>query len=179
MTRAYFQNFFTTVKALVNQAHANGTSSSDGYHHYEAPESELTSRYASKTAPNCYPSSPITIHSLLLPSSYHETQFAVREALCDSFNTPIALDHLRDLVSRTNVYINSRGKNLNVGVLENIARWVSKMLRLFGLGEGENSEIGWGQESQGDATFDVGSSLLSHCHHLLNRDLFFNRGKRY
>ncbi|KAG6866398.1 hypothetical protein C0991_004683 [Blastosporella zonata] len=112
-------NFFTVVKALVNQAHAESTNS-DGRHHYEAPESELT-------------------------INFHESQSKFRAALCDSFNTPAALDILRDLVSKTNVYINSRGKNLNVGVVENCARWIGRMLRMFGLGEGENQEIGWGQ----------------------------------
>ena len=77
-------------------------------------------------------------------------------ALCDSFNTPVALDVLRDLVSRTNVYINSRGKDLNVGVVEMVARWIGRMLRMFGLGEGENSEIGWGQaEDSGESNFNV------------------------
>ncbi|KAK7049885.1 cysteinyl-tRNA synthetase [Paramarasmius palmivorus] len=118
-------NFFTTVKALVSQSRANGLVS-DGYHHYEALESELTARF-------------------------HETQLNFRAALCDSFNTPGALDAIRDIVSRTNTYINSRGKNVNVGVVENITRWVGKMLRMFGLGEGENTELGWGQENKGDA----------------------------
>ncbi|KAG6827339.1 hypothetical protein H0H92_012160 [Tricholoma furcatifolium] len=115
-------NFFTVVKALVNQARADFTKS-DGYHHYEGPESELTRQF-------------------------YESQSKFRAALCDSFNTPVALDVLRDLVSKTNVYINSRGKNLNVGVVENCARWIGQMLRMFGLGEGENLEIGWGQADQ-------------------------------
>jgi cysteinyl-tRNA synthetase len=54
------------------------------------------------------------------------------------------VDVIRELVSRTNVYINSRGKNVNVALVEYVARWVSRMLRVFGLGEGESSEIGWG-----------------------------------
>ncbi|GLB37791.1 putative tRNA synthetases class I (C) catalytic domain [Lyophyllum shimeji] len=115
-------NFFTVVKALVNQARAEMTVS-DGRHHFEEPEIELT-------------------------SSFHESQSNFRAALCDSFNTPAALDVLRDLVSKTNVYINSRGKNLNVRVVENVARWVGQMLRMFGLGEGETAEIGWGQEAE-------------------------------
>lgn len=82
--------------------------------------------------------------------SFYEAQQAFRIALSDSFNTPAALATLKDLVSRTNVYINSRGKNLNVGVVEHIARWVGKMLRMFGLGEGggNGEELGWGQDSQ-------------------------------
>lgn len=87
-------------------------------------------------------------------------QSAFRTAICDSFNTPASLDVLRDLVSRTNVYINSRGKNLNVGLVENIARWIGKMLRVFGLGEGESTEIGWGQDSQGETSVNVCASLL-------------------
>lgn len=54
---------------------------------------------------------------------------------------------LRELVSKTNVYINARGAaNVNVAVIENNARWVGDMLRMFGLGEGERRELGWGQE---------------------------------
>lgn len=40
----YPQNFFTIVKALLNQAQADGYKS-DGYHHYETAERELTTRY--------------------------------------------------------------------------------------------------------------------------------------
>ena len=76
-------------------------------------------------------------------------------ALCDSFNTPVALDVLRDLVSRTNVYITARGRNVNVGLVENIAMWVGKMLRMFGLGEGESTELGWGQDSEGAGAVNV------------------------
>ncbi|KAJ3727175.1 tRNA synthetases class I (C) catalytic domain-containing protein [Lentinula guzmanii] len=98
----------------------NNGVTSDGYHHYEDLEKELVAKYT------------------------------FRAALCDSFNTPEALDVLRDLVSRTNTYINSRGKAVNLGVVQNIARWVGKMLRMFGLGEGESSEIGWGQEGNAE-----------------------------
>ncbi|KDR75100.1 hypothetical protein GALMADRAFT_248997 [Galerina marginata CBS 339.88] len=112
-------NFFTTVKALINQANAEGTAS-DGHHHFEQQEKDLL-------------------------ASFYDSQSAFREALCDSFNTPAATDVLRELVSRTNVYINSRGKALNVKLVENIAEWVGKMLRMFGLGEGQSSDIGWGQ----------------------------------
>lgn len=69
-------------------------------------------------------------------------------ALCDSFNTPVALDVLRDIVSKTNVYINSSGAALNIAVVTRVARWVGDMLRMFGLGEGarQEGEIGWGQD---------------------------------
>ena len=44
---------------------------------------------------------------------------------------------------------------MNVGLLEIVAAWVGKMLRMFGLGEGELNEIGWGEERQGDDNVNV------------------------
>ena len=32
------------------------------------------------------------------------------------------------------------------GLVQRVARWVGDMLRMFGLGEGESNDIGWGQE---------------------------------
>ena len=94
----------------------------------------------------------------------NESKLAFRSALCDSFNTPEALKILRDLVSRTNVYINTRAKSLNVALVEQSARWVGNMLRMFGLGEGERLELGWGQETTSDAnSANVSLSALSQC----------------
>lgn len=86
----------------------------------------------------------------------HQSQAALHAALCDSFNTPEAINVIRDLVASTNIYITTRGANLDVSVVERIARWTGQMLRMFGLGEGESSEIGWGQElSPGEASVNV------------------------
>lgn len=92
----------------------------------------------------------------------YRAQDRFREALCDSFDTPSAVNVLRDLVSRTNVYINSRANELDVKVVERIARWIGNMLRMFGLGEGDPSELGWGQVSQ-DGTASV--NVSNACHH--------------
>ena len=80
--------------------------------------------------------------------SLEKAQADFRAALCDSFNTPVGLGILRELVSKTNVYINTSGAALDVGVLTRVARWVGDMLRMFGLGEGSrpDGEIGWGQD---------------------------------
>jgi len=113
----------------------------DGHHHHEEPEIELT-------------------------SSFYESQLNFRVALCDSFNTPMALDVLRDLVSKTNIYINSRGKHLNIGVVEAVARWISQMLRIFGLGEGDRTEIGWGQGAEEDRTVNREEVLMPYLRQL-------------
>lgn len=87
----------------------------------------------------------------------YDSKTAFRAALCDSFNTPEALKIIRDLVSRINIYINSRGRklNLNLSLLEQCARWIGDMLRMFGLGEGQASEIGWGYEDEGPGGVNV------------------------
>jgi len=118
---ATFNNFFATVKALVSR-YRSPSHQADGLHHYGAEERELTARF-------------------------HAAQVAFRAALCDSFNTPEALIILRDVVSRTNVYINAQGSSLNIGLVEYITKWVGNMLRMFGLGEGQVEEIGWGQDA--------------------------------
>ncbi|RDX40694.1 cysteinyl-tRNA synthetase [Lentinus brumalis] len=119
-----FNNFFTNVKALVSQAEAEGPKL-DSKNHFQQAERELT-------------------------DSLHASQAAFRAALCDSFNTPEAVNVLRDLVSRTNVYLKAPGSNVEIGLVQRVARWVGDMLRMFGLGEGESTEIGWGQERSAD-----------------------------
>ncbi|KAF8813902.1 hypothetical protein BYT27DRAFT_7180683 [Phlegmacium glaucopus] len=133
---ATINNFFTTAKALVNQAKGQGTAS-DGHHHFETSEQELL---------RCF----------------YQSQSTFREALCDSFNTPAAVDILRDLISRTNVYINFRGKFLNVTLIQNIAQWVGKMLRMFGLGEGDKTELGWGQQNETGGNVDREEMLMPY-----------------
>ncbi|KAH9946950.1 cysteinyl-tRNA synthetase [Amylocystis lapponica] len=133
------KNFFTVVKALISQARAEGPQL-DGTNRYQDAERELTKRYLPPSH------TMIFLFSHAKHTSLHQSQNAFRVALCDSFNTPDALGVLRELVSRTNVYINSRGASLDTSVVERIARWVGQMLRMFGLGEGENTEIGWGQD---------------------------------
>ncbi|KAJ7212947.1 tRNA synthetases class I (C) catalytic domain-containing protein [Mycena pura] len=116
-------NFFTNVSALVSRLRADGMTS-DGYHHYEAPEAELR-------------------------VALYESQHAFRVALCDSFNTPVAIIILKDLITRSNVYMTARGRAVNVQLLKNTAGWIGKMLRMFGLGAGSSEELGWGLDDDG------------------------------
>ena len=71
-------------------------------------------------------------------------------ALCDSFNTPTAIAVLIDIIGKTNVYF-ARTTAYNIGVIETIALWVTRMLRMFGLGEGENVSVGWGKAGEAAA----------------------------
>ncbi|KAG8991512.1 hypothetical protein FRB90_001314 [Tulasnella sp. 427] len=114
-------NFFNVVKALILESRSSNVDS-DQHHHYDKPEKELAAFLA-------------------------ETQISFRASLSDSFNTPEALDHLLELISRTNVYLQRGRSNINVGLVERIAGWVTKMLRMFGLGEGPitRNTIGWSE----------------------------------
>lgn len=124
------------MKALVSQARAESEPFT-GRHGYDESEHKLS-------------------------ACLQEAQTAFHAALCDSFNTPVALDVLRDIISKTNVYVNSRGKNLNLKLVERIARWVGQMLRMFGLGEGRSSEIGWGQERGEEGNMNADEILMPY-----------------
>lgn len=81
-------------------------------------------------------------------------QLDFRASLADSFDTPRALQILLDLVSASNVYLSRGRQNVNVGVLSAVSEWVTRMLRMFGLGEGSATDskgeklVGWGAASQ-------------------------------
>ncbi|KAG2031456.1 tRNA synthetases class I (C) catalytic domain-containing protein [Suillus americanus] len=130
------QNFFTNVRAIISQAWAHEDQSDGEHHHNDAERELMKSLYDSKTA--------------------------FRVALCDSFNTPEALKVMRDLVSRINIYINSPGRKANVSVVEQSATWIGDMLRMFGLGEGQASEIGWGQEDEGAGGVNREETLMPY-----------------
>ena len=123
-----FNNFFAATKAKVAEQRAVHAAFSDGKHHY-GPE-EKTLMAALTTA-----------------------QREFREAMCDSFDTPRGMEILLQLVSKANVYEKTRERrtDVNVGVLEAVARYVGDMLKMLGLGEGSGSsdELGWGDAEQG------------------------------
>jgi cysteinyl-tRNA synthetase len=91
------------------------------------------------------------IHVLVISLMKAQTDFRV--ALCDSFNTVQALEILLKLVSETNKYISSRQSaksQISPELLSKIALWVTRMLRMFGLGEGpDDGGIGWGNPQGG------------------------------
>ncbi|CAI2177222.1 4473_t:CDS:10 [Funneliformis geosporum] len=117
------ENFFVNTKALLNERKHNAYDS-DGTHRYRSSERELINLLRDKK---------ITIH----------------EALCDSINTPNAISELMELINRANIYLSSGRNNINVNVLENIAKYATKILKIFGVTENPASEeIGFGISQQ-------------------------------
>jgi cysteinyl-tRNA synthetase len=129
-----FNNFFRNVKAKISDFESRNAPS-DGLHYYDQPEKQLI-------------------------SDLQKAQAAFRGALCDSFNTPEALNVLVTLVSQTNVYLQARPRPQNISALRTTAEWVTRMLRMFGLGEGQavlqEGAVGWGEvTAESDTGVDV------------------------
>ncbi|QRV94275.1 cysteinyl-tRNA synthetase [Ceratobasidium sp. AG-Ba] len=121
-----FNNFFALAKALISDEEAASEKPpvEEPRHNYGEAEAELTAFLA-------------------------QTQHAYRVALCDSFNTPEAMQKVLDLVSRANVYVARGRSRVNVGVVSHIARWVTTALKVFGLGDNVTGNIGWGGDGAG------------------------------
>ena len=139
------QNFFANVKALSLKASASRTLK--GQHNHDQAEKDLLAKL-------------------------FEAQIQLHAALCDSFDTPTALEILCDLVSTANVYINSRPSISNTDPLEAVALWVTRILRIFGLGEGPGTslngkdQIGWGELSTDESSaVNVRVRRLHACSH--------------
>lgn len=61
-------------------------------------------------------------------------RLAVDEALCDSFDTPAALNGLLELISLTNIYMKS--PTVSAATLNHVRSYVMKMYSIFGLSSG-------------------------------------------
>lgn len=85
-----------------------------------------------------------------LAAALETAQIHFRAALCDSFDTSKGLYTLLDLVSVANVYLNRGRSNVNIPAVAAVEEWVTRMLRMLGLGEGSPTDangirsVGWG-----------------------------------
>lgn len=57
-----------------------------------------------------------------------------------------------NLIATVNKYLAERGRAYNIGPVRSIAEWVTRMLNMFGLGEGAAAasagQVGWGKEGE-------------------------------
>ncbi|TEB37525.1 cysteinyl-tRNA synthetase [Coprinellus micaceus] len=87
----------------------------------------------------------------------------IHEALCDSFNTSAALSAILDLsASNPTAYFSLNG-------VKEVARWVTKVLQIFGFGSAGGSDpIGWASETGAGtgAAHDTQSVALPYVKHL-------------
>ncbi|ORX90132.1 cysteinyl-tRNA synthetase [Basidiobolus meristosporus CBS 931.73] len=119
-----FNNFFANVKAL-SQEYRLHASESDGTHRFRDAERDMLAYLSEK-------------------------QGKVHAALCDSINTPDAIQELLDLINKTNIYISAGRNKINVPVVEKIAKYITRIMKSFGLAD-DGQLIGFGSSGQGVA----------------------------
>jgi cysteinyl-tRNA synthetase len=88
--------------------------------------------------------------TVCLPYSLAQKQDNVHAALCDSINTPLAVQEMLDLISQANKYAASKGNLVNIHVLEKVAKWTTSMLKVFGVAD-NGAEIGFGATNNAGA----------------------------
>ncbi|KAI8586228.1 tRNA synthetases class I (C) catalytic domain-containing protein [Geranomyces variabilis] len=112
-------NLLANVKAVVHEK--AGGQAFTGAHDFREQEKELMARF-------------------------RESQNAIHAALCDSFNTPQAFVHIRELVGHANQYYqrNAGKAALNADLLAKVAQYLTKLMRTFGVFPDANPAIGSG-----------------------------------
>lgn len=88
-------------------------------------------------------------------------QDSIHEALRDNLDTQTALAEIVQLVSSTNAYMATG--SVNPITLSSVARYISKMFRIFGVSPAEGKEIGYGDSGAsagGESREDVVGPIL-------------------
>jgi cysteinyl-tRNA synthetase len=68
-----------------------------------------------------------------LKAAIEKADTEVRSALQDSFDTPRAMRAIYELIREANIYIHAQKDKVDVRELEKAARWVTKIVGIFGL----------------------------------------------
>ncbi|KAI9783868.1 MAG: hypothetical protein M1816_001169 [Peltula sp. TS41687] len=74
------------------------------------------------------------------------------KALRDSFNTPLAMSIIDEMITKTNIYISQQKSSFSLDSVKEVARWVTRMVQMFGLdpsisGPDGGGAIGWSQST--------------------------------
>ncbi|TPX56049.1 cysteine---tRNA ligase [Powellomyces hirtus] len=149
-------NFLANVKAVVQEQ--SGEQAFTGAHNYRVAEKALMNRF-------------------------REKQDAIHASLCDSFNTPAAMNEIRELISIANAYYQEKAKTKelpNAEMLGKIAKYVTHMMRTFGVFTDTNAVIGHSTGALADGK-SLEDSLLPYLRVLSSfrdtvRDLAQNQG---
>ncbi|KAJ1507706.1 hypothetical protein HMI54_006960 [Coelomomyces lativittatus] len=83
-----------------------------------------------------------------------DTQEQVHSALCDNLNTPVVIEKLLELISKTHIYLRTIPSS-NTDVLRTIAEYITRMTKIFGLTD-MGPKIGYSHQH----TFQLGEDTL-------------------
>ena len=105
---------------------------------------------------------------LELAQKLETAQHSLDIALKDSIDTPTAFSILMELVSNTNIYISIKYGSLNSYIIVKVARYVTKMLRIFGVAqEGSYDQIGL--HASGTESDVAGQESMLNCAELVSK----------
>ncbi|KAI9824516.1 MAG: hypothetical protein M1826_007306 [Phylliscum demangeonii] len=128
-------NFFANVRALVAE--------------------EMEAKKAGQVIPQVFQQPERDLRA-----EFDAARLKFDKALLDSFHTPGAMAVIDDVVAKSNIYVSKQPKSFSLASIKEIARWVTRMVEMFGLdasvsGPDGGGKIGWssstgaGQDSDG------------------------------
>lgn len=86
---------------------------------------------------------------------------AVHEALCDSFDTPKAVDELSKLVVITNTYLQQGEAKIKIPLVRQVSQYIFKTLKAFGVYEEDDVPSLSGADGQGTNVEDAITPLMN------------------
>ena len=72
-------------------------------------------------------------HDIVLNERFSAIKKQIHLALCDSIDTPSVMENIRQLISATNIYMNTSNSTINSLVLRNVSVYITRLLDIFGL----------------------------------------------
>ncbi|KAI8646810.1 cysteinyl-tRNA synthetase [Parasitella parasitica] len=138
----FIKNFFDNTKAMIYKIQSDGSRGAT-----ELSGGAITHRFRE-------------LEQKLL-ELLQEKQDAVHAALCDSINTSAAMDEIVDLISGANKYMKVDTKGVNVHILSKVAKWVTSMLKVFGVAD-NGAEIGLGAAAAGQEAGNTEDILMPY-----------------
>ena len=95
-----------------------------------------------------------TEQDLALNERFSKIKSDIHLALCDSIDTPSVMEHIRQLVSATNIYMNAPNATVNRLLLRNIAAYITRLINIFGLNASPSStdDIGFTRSTEQQAS---------------------------
>ena len=76
-----------------------------------------------------------------LSETLQKKKEAVREALCDSFDTPRAVNELSNLVVATNSYLAQQPEHIKLPLVKTVSKYVFFVLKAFGVYEEDDTPM--------------------------------------
>jgi len=80
-------------------------------------------------------------HDLALNERFSTSKKHIHLALCDSIDNPTVMENIRQLISTTNIYMNTANATINRLLLRNIAVYLTRLLNIFGLNSSSSSSV--------------------------------------